>query len=138
MRRYMPSDREKDWLEDILEAIQMIEKFVTGMEFADFQDDPKTRYAVFHALLIISEASRRLSEDLKSRHPDIPWRDIANSGNIYRHKYHSINDRMIWKTVTESWPTLKNALMKKLEEMDCNAWIRVNLAHRQTASHQHA
>ena len=54
----MPSDREKDWLEDILEAIQLIEKFVKGMEFTDFQDDPKTRYAVVHALLIISEASR--------------------------------------------------------------------------------
>ena len=114
----MHSDREKDWLEDILEAIQLIEEFVTGMEFPDFQHDSKTRYAVVHALLIISEASRRLSEDLKSRHPDIPWRDIANSGNIYRHEYHSINDRMIWKTVTESLPTLKNTLMKKLEEMD--------------------
>ncbi len=114
----MPSDRERKWLEDILEAIQLIEEFVTGMEFTDFQDDSKTRYAVVHALLIISEASRRLSEDLKSRHPDIPWRDVANSGNIYRHEYHSINDRMIWKTVTESLPTLKNALMKKLEELD--------------------
>ena len=108
----MPSDRERKWLEDILEAIQLTEEFVTGMEFADFQDDSKTRYAVVHALLIISEASRRLSEDLKNRHPDIPWRDIANSGNIYRHEYHSINDRMIWKTVTESLPTLKNALKK--------------------------
>ena len=114
----MPSDRERKWLEDILEAIQLTEEFVTGMEFADFQDDSKTRYAVVHALLIISEASRRLSEDLKNRHPDIPWRDIANSGNIYRHEYHSINDRMIWKTVTESLPTLKNAIMKKLGEMD--------------------
>ena len=113
----MPSDRERKWLEDILEAIQLIEEFVTGMKFADFKDDSKTRYAVVHALLIISEASRRLSEDLKNRHPDIPWRDIANSGNIYRHEYHSINDRMIWKTVTESLPTLKNALMKKLEEI---------------------
>ena len=117
MKRYMPSDREKDWLEDILEAIQLIEDFVTGMEFADFQDDSKTRYAVVHALLIISEASRRLSEDWKGRHPDIPWWDVANSGNIYRHEYHSINDRMIWKTVTDRLPPLKQAIKNELESI---------------------
>ena len=113
----MLSDREKDWLEDILEAIQLIEKFVKGMEFTDFQDDPKTRYAVVHALLIISEASRRLSDAVKKRHPDIPWRDIANSGNIYRHEYHSINDRMIWKTLTDRLPPLKRAIKKELESI---------------------
>ena len=110
----MPSDREKDWLEDILEAIQMIDKFVKGMKFTDFQDNPKTRYAVVHALLIISKASRRLSDAVKKRHPDIPWRDVANSGNVFRHKYHSINDRMIWKTLTNSLPPLKRAIKKEL------------------------
>ena len=118
MKRYMPSDREKDWLEDILEAIQLIEDFVSKIEFSEFQGDTKTRYAVLHGLLIISEASRRLSEDLKSRHPDIPWNDIANVGNVLRHESHRINDRIVWKTVTESLPTLKNALMKKLEARD--------------------
>ena len=111
----MPSDREKDWLEDILETIQLIEKFVKGMEFTDFQDDPKTRYAVVHALLIISEASRRLPDAVKNRHPDIPWRDVANSGNVFRQEYHSINDRMIWKTVTDRLPLLKLAIKKELE-----------------------
>ena len=113
----MLSDREKDWLEDILEAIQLIKKFVKGMEFTDFQDDPKTRYAVVHALLIISEASRRLSDAVKKRHPDIPWRDVANSGNIYRHEYHNINDRMIWKTVTDRLPPLRRAIKKELKSI---------------------
>ena len=113
----MPSDREKDWLEDILEAIQLIEKFVKGMEFIDFQDDLKTRYAVVHALLIISEASRRLSDAVKKRHPEIPWRDVANSGNIYRHEYHNINDRMIWKTVTDRLPLLRRAIKKELKSI---------------------
>ena len=113
----MPSDREKDWLEDILEAIQLIEKFVKDMKFTDFQNDPKTRYAVFHALLIISEASRRLSDAVKNRHPDISWRDVAYSGNVYRHEYHSINDRMIWKTLTNGLPPLKRAIKKELESI---------------------
>ena len=111
----MPSDRERDWLEDILEVIQMIEEFVTGMKLADFQDDLKARYAVIHALLIISEASRRVPDAVRNKHPDIPWRDVANSGNIYRHKYHNINAKMIWKTVTDRLPPLKRAIKKELE-----------------------
>ena len=113
----MPSNREREWLENILDTIHLIEQFVSGMEFADFQDDPKTRYAVYHALLIISEASRCLSDAVKNRYPDIPCRDVANPGNVYRHKYHSINDRMIWKTLRNSLPPLKQAITKELESI---------------------
>jgi uncharacterized protein with HEPN domain len=110
----MPSDREKDWLEDILEAIRLIEAFVKGMELIDFEGDSKARFAVVHALLIISEASRRLSDDLRRRNPGIPWRNVANSGDFYRHKYHSINDKMIWKTVTDQLPSLKQVIQNEL------------------------
>ncbi len=44
----MPSDREREWLEDILEAIQLIEKFVKGMELADFQNDIGRRENFFY------------------------------------------------------------------------------------------
>jgi uncharacterized protein with HEPN domain len=42
-------------------------------------------YAVIRSLEIISEASRRLSDELKARHPGIPWREMAAAGNFYRH-----------------------------------------------------
>jgi uncharacterized protein with HEPN domain len=40
---------------------------------------------VTRCLEIISEASRRLPESLKARHPEIPWKQIAGAGNVYRH-----------------------------------------------------
>ena len=51
------------------------------------------------ALEIISEASRRLPDDMKARHPDIPWNEMAGAGNVYRHKYETVDEAMIWHTM---------------------------------------
>ena len=47
-------------------------------------------YAVTRRLEIISEASRRLPEDLKARHSSILWKEMAGAGNVYRHGYESV------------------------------------------------
>jgi uncharacterized protein with HEPN domain len=53
-------------------------------------------------LEIITEASRRLSDELKARHPDIPWLEMARAGNFYRHYYERIIDQFVWDTVQKS------------------------------------
>jgi hypothetical protein len=53
-------------------------------------------------LEIISEASRRLSEDLKLRHPSIGWKNMARAGNIYRNDYEDVAAKLVWDTVTGS------------------------------------
>ena len=58
-------------------------------------------YAIIRAPEIISEASRRLSDELKARHPDIPWREMAAAGNFYRHNYEDVTPRRVWKTLQE-------------------------------------
>jgi uncharacterized protein with HEPN domain len=49
---------------------------------------------------IISEASRHLSADLKSRHPEIPWVKVAAIGSVLRHDYERISPDVIWKLAT--------------------------------------
>ncbi|MGH7031725.1 MAG: HepT-like ribonuclease domain-containing protein, partial [Stellaceae bacterium] len=65
----------------------MAASFAAGFDFDSFRDDPRTVYAVTRCLEIISEASRRLPDELKARHPAIAWKDMAGAGNIYRHDY---------------------------------------------------
>ena len=55
-----------------------------------FQTDIRKRCLVERALEIISEASRRLPEDLKARHPSIPWPKVAGIGNVLRHDYEHV------------------------------------------------
>ena len=69
----MPSEREatRRWLSDIRHHIIMAEGFAAGMTYMTFKDDNLRLYAVTRCLEIISEASRRLPEALKERHPAI-------------------------------------------------------------------
>jgi len=74
----------------------MAEGFVAGMSYDAFTDDARSVYAVTRCLEIISEASRRLPDALKARHPSIEWREMAAAGNIYRHEYEDVAARLVW------------------------------------------
>jgi len=73
----MPSKNPAQRLRDILDNIDAIEAFTAGLDFAGFAADLKAVYAVTRALEIISEASRRLPDELKDRHPEIDWPAVA-------------------------------------------------------------
>jgi uncharacterized protein with HEPN domain len=94
----MPSKNPSQRLCDIVENIDAIEAFTDRMDFDAFAADRKTVYAVVRALEIISEASRRLPDDLKGRHPDIDWVAVSAAGNIYRHEYDAVDERLVWHT----------------------------------------
>lgn len=76
----MPSKNPAQRLADIRDNIEAVSQFVAGLTANAFSSDRKTVYAVTRALEIISEAARRLPDDLKNRHPSIDWIAIAASG----------------------------------------------------------
>jgi uncharacterized protein with HEPN domain len=55
-------------------------------------------------VLIVSEASRHFSAELKSRHPEIPWVKVAGIGSVLRHDYERIAPDVIWKLATVDLP----------------------------------
>jgi uncharacterized protein with HEPN domain len=79
----------------------------------------RTFYAITRCLEIISEASRRLSPEMKARHPEIPWRKVSGSGNIYRHEYEDVAHRLVWGTVHEFLPALRVMAKAELASEGC-------------------
>jgi uncharacterized protein with HEPN domain len=108
----MLSDIERDALEDISRAM----RFIDGFDLDGFLADDKTFYAATRCLEIISEASRRLPSTFKERFPEIPWKDVAGSGSIYRHNYEDVQERRIWKTIHEALPALRAVVDAELRE----------------------
>ena len=111
---FMPSKSPQTALNDIQLNIRLARQFVAGLSFDDFVADSKTVYAVIRALEVISEASRRLPETLKERHPQIPWTDIAGAGNVYRHDYEEVLETMVWQTVHQALPELEKVVQQEL------------------------
>jgi uncharacterized protein with HEPN domain len=112
----MPSERSFGFLEDILRHIDLAETFVEGSTYEAFEKDTLRIYAVTRCLEIISEASRRLPDEFKSRHPQIAWREMAGAGNVYRHSYQDVAAKRIWETVRIALPPLRAAVETELAE----------------------
>jgi uncharacterized protein with HEPN domain len=104
----MPSDRTDGTLRDILHHIDLATQFVQGLDREAFKADIRTVYAVTRCLEIISEASRRLPNEMKARH--ISWRQMAAAGNVYRHDYEDVAAQFVWDTVQRAVPALKNVI----------------------------
>ena len=110
----MLSDRAKDARDGIRFDIEAIRNFVEGKTVEKFASDLLTFHAVTKALEIISEASRRLPDDLKARHTEVRWGAVHASGNVYRHSYSQVSAALVWDTAT----TQLDALWKvAIEEM---------------------
>jgi len=80
------------------------------MKLDEFVEDERTVYAVTRCLEIISEASRRLPDDLKARYPQVPWAQISAAGNVYRHEYEDVLAELLWTTVHEQLGGLEQAI----------------------------
>lgn len=114
----MPSKNPAQRLEDIRDNIAAIRHFVRGLSFEDYQNDQKTIYAVTRALEIISEAAKRLPEEVKERHPSIDWPAIAAVGNIYRHEYDVVDESLVWHTIHRDLTPLEQAVNAELQRQD--------------------
>jgi uncharacterized protein with HEPN domain len=111
----MPSKPADTALRDILHDIELATRFSAGFDRTSFKHDIKTVYAVTRCLEIISEASRRLPDDMKARHPTIGWKQIAGAGNIYRHDYEDVAAEFVWETVMRALPPLRAVIEVELK-----------------------
>jgi uncharacterized protein with HEPN domain len=113
----MPSRQVDTALRDILHHIELAANFSAGVDRAAFRRDIKTVYAVTRCLEIISEASRRLPDDLKARHASIGWKQMAGAGNVYRHDYEDVAAEFVWETVQRALPPLRAAIVAELKRV---------------------
>ena len=97
-------------LDDMLEEIAAIRTGTRDVSFESFAAMWHLRRAVERGLEIISEASRSLPDELKALAPDIPWRQIADIGNLLRHEYQRVEPRIIWSIVEQNLTPLEAAL----------------------------
>jgi uncharacterized protein with HEPN domain len=112
----MLSETERVAIRDILRHIDIAKGFLRGKTVDSLRGDLMLFYAVTRCLEIISEASRRLSDDLKARHPQMPWREMAAAGNFYRHDYEDVLPQRVWKTVQEDLLPLRTVVERELNE----------------------
>jgi uncharacterized protein with HEPN domain len=97
-------------IEDIWEAVEKIERYLSGLGHDAFVKDDKTIDSVARNLEIIGEAANRIPKDFRTRHSEIDWRKIIGLRNRIVHDYFSIDIEIVWEIVQKDLPIFKTKL----------------------------
>jgi len=100
------------YCQDILESGTAILSYVQGMTCDAFVQDRMRYSAVIREFEIIGEAVGKLSEELKSGYPEIPWQDVKDFRNLLAHEYFGVDLEIVWNTIRDDLPLLLDAVQK--------------------------
>ena len=100
------------YLRHIQDAINQIEVYVAGLDYETFMSSRLVQDGVIRQFEIIGEATKNLTEALKERHQDIPWKDIAGMRDKLIHQYFGVDLSAVWETVVYDLPPLKDVISR--------------------------
>jgi uncharacterized protein with HEPN domain len=98
--------REPAYLLDILYSARLIQDFTQGVSKEDFESDILRQDAIMRRIEIIGEASRRLSDEFRANHPEIPWKSMAGMRSRLIHNYDDVDLNQVWDVVQQDIPAL--------------------------------
>ncbi len=105
--------KDEDRVRHMLEAAIKAHGFSQGRTRGDLDRDEQLTLSLVHLLEIVGEAAGKVSQDFRSKHPEIPWNRISGIRNRLVHGYFDIDMDIVWETVTTRLPELI-AQLKKL------------------------
>ena len=104
--------RDRALLDDMIEAAASIGAIAAQTNFKRLLPDEVPKAAILHHLTVIGEAAGRVSSELRERYPAIPWNQIMAQRNRVVHEYFGVDWALIWKTISEDLPVLRERLIE--------------------------
>ncbi len=102
----MLRNRDQEALIDIVEAIRLILRYADSVSYTQLAHNTEKQDAILRRIMIIGEATKRLSPGFKGEHPTIPWKEIAGMRDVITHDYDEVDIDEIWSVVHENLPEL--------------------------------
>lgn len=103
-------DKDRIIIQKIIAYINDIEKYVDGLNAKDFLDDKKTITACAFSVSQIGELVKEISDETINKYTNIPWNSIKGMRNRIIHDYENVDFSVLWGTIQESLPVLKEEL----------------------------
>ena len=113
-----PIDRDRVRILHMLEATERALELARGKSLADLPPEHETALAIVRLLEILGEASRAVSKELKTRHPELPWYEMSVLRNRLIHEYFEVDMAIVAAIVEKELPPLRDRLRTLLEQWE--------------------
>jgi uncharacterized protein with HEPN domain len=100
------------YLNDILNSIDKIKRYIKDLTYEEFIKDEKTIDAITRNLEIIGEAVNNIPIEVKNKYPNIPWRTIKDMRNTIVHQYWKIDLEIEWEIINTKIDILKQQILE--------------------------
>lgn len=105
------------FIEHILDSINAIEKFSRDLNKEKLISNRLKQSAIIREIEIIGEAVKNISENLKNKHRDVEWKEIAGTRDKMIHHYFGVDLNIVWNIIKIDLPNLKNKILKIKKEL---------------------
>ncbi len=106
----------KLFLVDIVEAVNTIQKYVSGATKESFINDELLQDAVIRRLTIIGEAVKNIPDSIKQEFPDVAWRKAAGMRDVVIHNYFGVDNSVAWDTIQKDLPFFQKQIEQVLSK----------------------
>jgi uncharacterized protein with HEPN domain len=94
----------------MLRAGSKVIEYVEGLDQPSFYRNARAISAVSYELVVLGEATMRLSPALREQYSNVPWRDIAGMRHHLTHGYRQVMLNTVWEVATRHVPVLLDQL----------------------------
>ena len=114
----MSSHKNTPYLKHILEAISDTEHSIRNLSKRDFEENKDVKDATIRRIEVIGEAVKNISNDFKTKHPEVEWKKIAGSRDVMIHAYFNVDLGVVWNITKDDLPKLRQQIQKILKSLD--------------------
>ena len=108
--------RDKVILEKIISEIDIAINFMGKKEISEFLEDEMVKRAIGMTVINIGELVKNVTDEIRTKHKNVPWKQVAGFRDITAHKYQTLRMDDVYMTIKVNFPELRNSLLEILKD----------------------
>lgn len=101
---------------DIYQAIELIFKYTEDVSYQELAKNQEKQDAILRRIMIIGEATKRLSTEFRQQHSSIPCKQIAGMRDVITHNYENVDLEEVWTVIQVNLPNLSQYIYPLLPQ----------------------